>query len=53
MCHSMLTTSIMKVHIQQIGKRELRRAPALVKQTAAMKKKEAQLMQHYGIKAHL
>ena len=49
----MLMTVMVKVHIQQIGQRELRRVPALVKQTAAIKKKEAELMQRYEIKAHL
>ncbi|KAJ3478175.1 hypothetical protein NLI96_g9950 [Meripilus lineatus] len=41
------------VHIQQIGQRELKRAPALVKQTADIKKKEKILFEKYGLKQHL
>jgi len=41
------------VHIQQIGQRELKRAPALVKKSEAIKKKEAALLQKYGMKADL
>lgn len=41
------------VHIQQIGQRELKRAPALTKRAAEIKKKEKQLMQHYNIKSHV
>jgi len=41
------------VHIQQIGQRELRRAPALTKQTAAIKNKERLLLEKHGMKALL
>ncbi|KAF8917780.1 acyl-CoA dehydrogenase [Mucidula mucida] len=37
------------VHIQQVGQRELKRAPALAKKTAEMKKKEIAILE----KAHL
>ncbi|KDQ64826.1 hypothetical protein JAAARDRAFT_28468 [Jaapia argillacea MUCL 33604] len=40
------------VHMQQIGQRELRRAPALAKRTAEIKKKERVLMERLGMKAH-
>ncbi|KAL5527322.1 hypothetical protein ACEPAG_6113 [Sanghuangporus baumii] len=42
-----------EVHLQQIGQRELRRAPALRKQAEAAKKKETELFNKYNIKAHL
>jgi acyl-CoA dehydrogenase len=41
------------VHIQQVGQRELRRAPGLVQKAAERKKKEAVLFRKAGIKAHL
>ncbi|KAL5530662.1 hypothetical protein ACEPAF_6920 [Sanghuangporus sanghuang] len=42
-----------EVHLQQIGQRELKRAPALRKQAEAAKKKETELFSKYNIKAHL
>jgi len=41
------------VHIQQVGQRELMRAPELHKRAAEMSKKEAAIMHKAGIKAHL
>ncbi|KAF9008702.1 acyl-CoA dehydrogenase/oxidase [Cyathus striatus] len=41
------------VHIQQVGQRELKRVPQLVKKTTEMKKKEKDLMLKAGLKAHL
>jgi len=41
------------VHVQQIGIRELKRAPALHKQTAITKAKSAALLAKHGFKAHL
>jgi len=41
------------VHIQQIGQRELKRAPALAQKNAELKKKEKVLLQKHGIKAAL
>ncbi|KAI0699413.1 acyl-CoA dehydrogenase NM domain-like protein [Cytidiella melzeri] len=41
------------VHIQQIGQRELKRAPAVTKRFAEVKKKENDLFQKYNIKAPL
>jgi len=41
------------VHIQQVGQRELRRAPGLVKKAQELQKKEAAMLQKYGLKAHL
>ncbi|KAK7695655.1 hypothetical protein QCA50_000291 [Cerrena zonata] len=41
------------VHIQQIGQRELKRAPALAKRTAELKQKEKDLFQKYNVKSPL
>jgi acyl-CoA dehydrogenase len=41
------------VHIQQVGQRELKRVPGLVKKTAEHKNKEKALMEKLNIKAHL
>ncbi|KAF8665649.1 hypothetical protein AX16_000104 [Volvariella volvacea WC 439] len=41
------------VHVQQVGQRELRRAPALVKKEAERRKREKLLMEQAGIKARL
>ncbi|THH05773.1 hypothetical protein EW146_g9813 [Bondarzewia mesenterica] len=41
------------VHIQQVGQRELKRAPELAKKAAQVKKREAELLRKYDIKAHL
>jgi len=41
------------VHIQQVGQRELRRAPDLVKKAQELQKKQAAMLQKYGLKAHL
>ncbi|KAF9057366.1 acyl-CoA dehydrogenase [Panaeolus papilionaceus] len=42
------------VHIQQVGQRELRRAPGLVEKAREMQKKEKALFQKHGlVKAHL
>ncbi|KIP12857.1 hypothetical protein PHLGIDRAFT_61262 [Phlebiopsis gigantea 11061_1 CR5-6] len=40
------------VHIQQIGQRELKRAPEVVKRLDAIKKKETGLFEKYQVKAH-
>ncbi|KAH9077454.1 acyl-CoA dehydrogenase/oxidase [Lactarius deliciosus] len=44
------TLRIADVHIQQVGQRELRRAPALARKTAEIKKKEAVLFEQRGLK---
>jgi len=41
------------VHIQQVGQRELRRAPGLVKKAKELQTKEAAMLKKYGLKAHL
>jgi len=41
------------VHIQQVGQRELRRAPELTRKAQEVKKKQMTLMEKYGLKAHL
>ncbi|KAJ3500057.1 hypothetical protein NLJ89_g9961 [Agrocybe chaxingu] len=41
------------VHIQQVGQRELKRAPGLVKKAQELKKKEEAVFAKYGLKAHL
>ncbi|KAF9468947.1 acyl-CoA dehydrogenase/oxidase [Collybia nuda] len=41
------------VHIQQVGQRELRRAPGLVQKAAVHKKKEKQLLEQAGFKSRL
>ncbi|KAF9046034.1 acyl-CoA dehydrogenase NM domain-like protein [Hymenopellis radicata] len=41
------------VHIQQVGQRELKRAPALAKKAAETKKKEIAILEKAGLKAHL
>lgn len=41
------------VHIQQVGMRELKRAPGLVQKDKEIKKRQALLMEKAGIKAHL
>jgi len=41
------------VHVQQIGQRELRRAPALAARTAEIKKKEKALWERHGMQAKL
>ena len=41
------------VHIQQIGQRELKRATAVTKRHAEIKKKEKTLAERYGVKVHL
>jgi len=38
------------VHIQQVGQRELKRAPALAKKSAEVKKREAALFERHGLK---
>ncbi|KAI0069047.1 acyl-CoA dehydrogenase NM domain-like protein [Artomyces pyxidatus] len=38
------------VHIQQVGQRELKRAPTLAKKAAEIKKKEAALFEKYNLK---
>jgi len=42
-----------EVHIQQIGKTELKRSPLLKKKTEDVKRKEQALYKKSGIKAHL
>lgn len=44
---------IPQVHIQQVGQRELKRAPELHKRAVEFGKKEAAIMQKAGVKAHL
>ncbi|KAF8232460.1 acyl-CoA dehydrogenase NM domain-like protein [Tricholoma matsutake] len=41
------------VHIQQVGQRELRRAPLLTRKAAEQKKKEKLLLEKAGFKSHL
>ncbi|KAI0347321.1 acyl-CoA dehydrogenase NM domain-like protein [Trametopsis cervina] len=41
------------VHIQQIGQRELKRAPAVTKRFAEIKSKEKDLFEKYKVRAHL
>ncbi|KZP24670.1 acyl-CoA dehydrogenase NM domain-like protein [Athelia psychrophila] len=41
------------VHIQQVGQRELKRAPGLTKKHAEVKRKEKALLENAGIKTHL
>ncbi|CAA7260181.1 unnamed protein product [Cyclocybe aegerita] len=41
------------VHIQQVGQRELKRAPGLVKKAQELKRKEEAVFAKYGLKAHL
>lgn len=41
------------VHIQQVGQRELKRAPALHQKSADLKKKSKALLEKAGYKAHL
>ncbi|KAI9001235.1 acyl-CoA dehydrogenase NM domain-like protein [Trametes punicea] len=41
------------VHIQQIGQRELKRAPAVTKRHTEIKKREKALAEKHGVKAHL
>ena len=52
-CEAKLTFFCFQVHIQQIGQRELRRAPAITQRLAAIRKKEKELEEHYNVKAHL
>ncbi|KAG1874662.1 acyl-CoA dehydrogenase/oxidase [Suillus subalutaceus] len=42
-----------EVHIQQVGQRELKRAPGLHKRAAELKQKEFAVLSKAGIKAHL
>jgi acyl-CoA dehydrogenase len=41
------------VHIQQVGQRELKRAPGLVKKAQELQRKEVAMLQKHGLKAHL
>jgi acyl-CoA dehydrogenase len=41
------------VHIQQVGQRELKRAPGLIAKHAEVKRKEKILLDKAGLKAHL
>lgn len=41
------------VHIQQVGQRELKRAPALARRAADIRQKEKQLVEKYNIKGEL
>ncbi|KAF8974599.1 acyl-CoA dehydrogenase/oxidase [Flammula alnicola] len=41
------------VHIQQVGQRELKRVPELLKKTQELKKKEAALLRKHGLTARL
>ncbi|KAH8106238.1 acyl-CoA dehydrogenase NM domain-like protein [Cristinia sonorae] len=41
------------VHIQQVGQRELKRAPALTRRAAEIREKEKKLVEKYGLKGHL
>lgn len=44
---------LLQVHIQQIGQRELKRAPGITQRNTEVKKKEAALLAKTGIKSHL
>lgn len=48
-----ILTSYSQVHIQQIGQRELKRAPELAQKHLEFKKREKALMQQHGVKASL
>jgi len=41
------------VHIQQVGQRELKRAPALSRKAAELKKKQKSMLENAGFKSHL
>ena len=41
------------MHIQQIGQRELKRAPFITQRHLDVKKKEKKVAERYGVKAHL
>ncbi|KAG9317241.1 acyl-CoA dehydrogenase/oxidase C-terminal [Chiua virens] len=47
------TLRLADVHIQQVGQRELKRAPELHKRAEESRRKEAAIMQKAGVKAHL
>lgn len=44
---------LLQVHIQQIGQRELKRAPEVSKRLQEVKNKEKALFEKYNVKAHL
>jgi acyl-CoA dehydrogenase len=46
-------TVLLQVHIQQVGQRELRRAPLLTRKAAERKKKEQELLEKAGFKSYL
>ena len=46
-------TQSRQVHIQQIGQRELKRAPEIAKRHSEIRKKEKQLFEKYNVKSHL
>lgn len=48
-----LISHLRQVHIQQVGQRELKRAPALAKKAAEVKRKEQLLLNQAGLKVHL
>ena len=41
------------VHIQQIGQRELKRAPEVTRRLEQIRKREKELFAKYGVKSHL
>ncbi len=41
------------MHIQQVGQRELKRAPAVTQRHLDVKKKEKTLGERYNVKVHL
>ncbi|KAG6826133.1 hypothetical protein H0H93_016779, partial [Arthromyces matolae] len=47
------TLRIADVHIQQVGQRELRRAPQIAKKTAERRKREKALLDGAGVKTPL
>lgn len=44
---------LIQVHIQQIGQRELKRAPEVTQRLAGIKKKEKDLFAQYNVKTPL
>lgn len=53
MQESLHYTDYFQVHTQQVGQRELKRAPGLVKKAAEIKKKELEILEKAGFKSRL
>ncbi|KAK0490753.1 acyl-CoA dehydrogenase/oxidase [Armillaria novae-zelandiae] len=47
------TLRIADVHVQQVGQRELKRAPGLIKKAAEIRKKELEILEKAGFKSRL